>query len=124
MLYNTLPTPDRSQTQLAYKLKYYPKVSLSPSAKKFIWNTLHVGYTKALLMEHINHDRSKLFFRGQYIPIVWEFNNIPTEEEWNKYKDTDYIAVEYRKSALIPGKYVAILSFSTRPQPKSLLDTF
>jgi len=116
MLYHALPSPDRSQTQLAYKLKYYPKISLSPAARKFIWHTIHIVYTKALLLEHVNADRSQLFFRGTYIPIVWEFNNIPTEEEWNKYKDTDYIAVEYRKSALIPGKYVAILSFSNGPR--------
>jgi hypothetical protein len=115
MLYRPLATPDRSQTQLAFKLRYYPRRALNSNACKFIWNTIHITLTKAQVIEHLNADRTAIFFRGQYIPIVWQFNNIPTEGEWNKYHDSDFIDIEYRKSALIPGKYVAIFSFSNRP---------
>jgi hypothetical protein len=115
MLYHALPVPDRHQTQLAYKLKYFPRRALNPNACKFIWHTIHIAYTKAGLLEHLNSERTKLYFRGQEVPIVWEYNNIPTVQEWDKYPDTDFIAVEYRKTALVEGKYVAILSFSTRP---------
>lgn len=115
MLYRPLATPDRSQTQLAFKLKYYPRRALNSNACKFIWNTIYLTLTKAQVLEHLNEDRTAIFFRGQYVPIAWEFNNIPTEEEWNKYRDSDFIAIEYRKSAVIPGKYIAILSFVARP---------
>ena len=110
MLFKPMAVPNRAETQLAYKLKYFPRFQLSDAAQRLLFRTRIVHLTKALVLEHINRERTHLFFGGKEYKIVWAHNNIPTEQERDKLSDDQNITVELRKSPAIPEKYVAIFS--------------
>lgn len=112
MLFKPMAVPNRTETQLAYKLKYFPSAFLSDAAQRLIFRNHIVHLTKALVLEHINRERTHLFFGGKEHKIVWAHNNIPTEQEWEKLSDDQNITVELRKSPAIPEKYVAIFSIT------------
>mgnify|MGYP000750750490 CR=1 FL=1 len=110
MLVKPMAVPNRAETQLAYKLKYFPSAFLSAAAQRLLFRNHIVPLTKALVIEHINTARTHLFFGGKEYKIVWAHNNIPTEQEWEKLSADQNIVVELRKSPAIPERYVAIFS--------------
>ena len=112
MLFKPMAVPNRAETQLAYKLKYFPLQQLSAAANRLLFNNNIVHLTKGLVLEHINTERTHLFYQGKEYKIVWAHNNIPTEQEWNKLTLEQSITVELRKSPAIPEKYVAIFSLT------------
>lgn len=112
MLFKPMAVPNRAETQLAYKLKYFPSSQLSNAAQRLLFHNHTVPLTKALVIEHINAARTHLFFGGKEYKIVWAHNNIPTEQEWDKLSADQNIMVELRKSPAIPEKYVAIFSIT------------
>ena len=112
MLFKPMAVPNRAETQLAYKLKYFPRFYLSVAAQKLIYREQTLHLTKATALEHINRELTHLFYRGIEYKIVWAHNNIPTEQEWEKLSADQNITVELRKSPAIPEKYVAIFSIT------------
>jgi len=57
---------------------------------------------------------------GQEYEIVWSYNNIPTEIEWNGKTPRYLVRTEFRHSTVLP-KPVVILSFNL-PSSLSLED--
>lgn len=110
MLFKPMAVPNRAETQLAYKLKYFPRFQLSAAAQRLIYKDESLCLTRATVLEHLNKELTHLLYCGKEYKIVWAHNNIPTEQEWEKLSPAQYVAVELRKSPAIPEKYVAIFS--------------
>lgn len=111
-LYKKLAAPDAAETQLAYKLRYWPGSMLGWKAQKLCSIKPILLRMKHEILEHCNAELTKLFDYGQEWEIVWRFNNIPTEMEWNKLCDEARIFVEFRDYWIKGKKHsVAILSF-------------
>ena len=102
---------DRQQTQLAYKIKYFPYDDLSQTAKDLIpWK--HHTYIKKIDIElHCNETKEAMYYKGRLYRIVWAYNSIPTEAEWNKRSDQELIRCEFRYSPAIPEGKIILLSF-------------
>lgn len=110
-LFQSLPDPDYQKTMLAYRVKHWPMSELSPVAKsKLISNKLKY-LPKWQVLECCNEERTHMFVAGRRYAIAWAWNNIPTEQEWDKKSDNYLIRVELRCSPLIKEGYVALLSF-------------
>lgn len=112
MLFKPMAVPNRAETQLAYKLKYFPSVFLSAAAKKLVYSTQSVVMSKAAILYRTDPPHDFIQFDNKAYKIVWAFNNIPTEEEWDKFSDSKGIHIEFRKTPAVPEKYVAIFSFT------------
>ena len=110
-LFNALTVPNRHKTQLAYRIKYWPKHELSDAAKELICFSKKVYMSKAEIEEHCSEDKTVLSRQARDYAIVWAYNNVPTGEEWNKVANKRLIAVELRSSPAIDKFSVAILSF-------------
>ena len=118
MLFKSLLKPDRQQTQLAYKVKYFPFHELSPAAKELIVWGRTVYFRKQELEDRLNEAKTLLTYNGKDYVILWAYNNIPTEQEWDGKSESFLIRVELRASPAIPEFAVAILNFelaSSRP---------
>lgn len=118
MLFKSLLKPDRQQTQLAYKVKYFPFAELSPAAKELIVWGKTVYFRKQELEDRLNEAKTLLTYNGKDYVILWAYNNIPTEMEWDGKSESFLIRVELRASPAIPEFAVAILNFelaSSRP---------
>lgn len=114
MLFNKLPAPDRSRTQLAYMLNYYPAALLPPTtATNFIAWSKRTMMTKTKLLAMCNEELTTLRIPSSHLDfkIQWAFNNIPTELEWERKGGGYLIGVELRLSA-VTGP-IALLSFGT-----------
>lgn len=110
-LFRKLPSPDRQQTQLAYRIKYWPWHELAKSARELV-NYRQGIYLKVKQLElACNLEMTKLTLSRREWLIVWAYNNIPTEVEWAKQNSERLIRVELRCSVAIPEHAVAILSF-------------
>jgi hypothetical protein len=111
MLFNKVT--DRTRTQLAYKLNYYPAEHL-PDKTKVDWlvsNRVRYFKKKDLLLlcdEDLTTITTKLGSPISY-KINWAFSNIPTEQEWDKKSDGYIIRCEFRMTH-VTGP-VCILSF-------------
>lgn len=100
---------DRTQTQLAYKLKYFPFASVPPAGRKLVSMRRIMTVTKAQLIEHMDETKCDLFMSKRNWNIVWAYNNIPTEQEWNKIPLHAKFLVELRASPAIDCFAVAII---------------
>ncbi len=112
MLFKPMAVPNRTETQLAYKLKYFPSAFLSAAAKRLIYKTEKLSFPKGILAKYLDPVDPYFLASGKDYKIVWAFNNIPTEQEWNKLSEDQDITIELRKSPAIPEKYVAIFSLT------------
>lgn len=119
MLFKHLPKPDRQQTMLAYRIKYWPFSELSPAAKALIVANKKIYMPKYKVLSQCNETLETLERNGNQFQIVWAFNNVPTEKEWDGKSDSYLISVDFRWSAAIPGGRVALLSFEL-PSSRSL----
>ena len=102
---------DRTATQLAYSVNYYPWAALVPAAKSLVSWRRYFCIRKADFLQLLNEEKTKLLFNKREYQIVWEFNNIPTETEWNKKTPSYLLSVDLRFSPAIKGMAVAIISF-------------
>lgn len=103
-------TPDRSQTQFAYRLKYWPYRELSAHERSQLKQSKRCLVDKATLEDRVNHNKTTVFWGDRTYVIVWEHNNTPTETEWLAKAGRGLI-MELRSSPVIPEYSVAILSF-------------
>ena len=110
-LFLTLPEPDRQQTQLAYRIKYWPLAELSAAAIELIRMHKRFSIEKRVIVACCDESKNTLTWRGRIYSIVWAYNNMPTEMEWDKVEESRFITMELRTSPAIAGYYVAILSF-------------
>lgn len=115
MLYKKLAKPNASQTQLFYKLQYWPSWLLSVKAKQLCHYRNGIVFPKHTLLACMNEELTHIYMPGfagtRSYKIVWAFNNIPTEQEWDKKSDDYLISVEFRTFVHCQHEPVAILSF-------------
>ena len=114
-LFKFLSIPDRKQTQLAYRIKYWPKAELSDNAKELVCWSKTVYMRKRQILAACSCELEMLEYKGRNFKIVWAYNNIPTELEWNGKTDEFLIRVELRCSPAIDDFAVAILNFELQP---------
>ena len=106
-LFQSLPKPDRTKTQLVYEACYYPPEKLT-EYHKVCW-AKHLYLTKETILERredaqLYHPSSGMF------PIAWLYNNVPSELEWNGFNPLWKFHVYLRISPLIPnGGRVALI---------------
>lgn len=110
-LFKTMPAPDRHQTQLAYRVHYWPHSELSESAKELIHWRKRIYLTKAQILDSCNADLNILHRSGTDWRICWAYNNMPTQQEWDRCGESRLISVELRVSPAIQERAVAILSW-------------
>lgn len=92
MLYNpdTVNTPDRTKTMLAFHAKFTKYDELTPAAKSLIVWRMAMRLTKHRILACCNEEKTHLILPTgangtlQSYQIVWENNNYPTWEEWIK----------------------------------------
>ena len=111
MLFKTLFKPDRQQTQLAYRVKYWPYHELSDAARKLISYKKTCYLSKDMIESNCDEAKTTLFWKERSYKIVWAFNNPPTEQEWRNKTDRFHIRAEFRSSPAIPEFAVVILNF-------------
>lgn len=124
-LFRTLPAPDRQQTQLAYKVKYFPQSQLTPGALDLICWKKTTYLPKHAIIAACTDDLNFLTIKGRVYKIVWAYNCIPTEQEWNGKTDKFLIRIELRCSPAIAEYAVAILNFELplrKPGIKTIAD--
>ena len=124
-LFKILETPDRQQTQLAYKVKYFPQSQLTPGALDLICWKKSAYMHKHTILAACTDDLNFLTIKGRVYKIVWAYNCVPTEQEWNGKSDSFLIKVELRCSPAIPEYAVAILNFELpfrTPSIKTIAD--
>lgn len=111
MLFKTLSKPDRQQTQLAYRIKYWPYDRLSDAAKELISYKRHIYMRKDDIEHCLTDGMQKMLVNHREYTIVWAYNNIPTEQEWQAKSDGYLVKTEIRFSPAIPELAVIILNF-------------
>lgn len=104
---------DRKDSSFAYALNYYPFFLLSEAQLKLIFYKKEIWTTKHQLLSRC--DETKCFLvapkSDSLYKIHWAFNNIPTEEEWNKLTDCSTFCIEFRVSPACEGEgRVAIIT--------------
>ena len=110
-LFQSLPDPDYQKTMLAYRVKHWPYSELSSAAKNKIISHRMKYIPKRDILAACNEERTHMFVGNRRYAIAWAWNNVPTEQEWDKKSDSYLIRVELRCSPLIKEAYVALLSF-------------
>jgi len=110
-LFKQMLVPDRQQTQLAYRVKYWPFRELSPAAKELIAYRKFSFMSKQMVVDRCSEDLTDFIVKGRSYKIVWAYNNQPTQQEWEATHDKRQINVELRCSAAIDSFAVAILSY-------------
>lgn len=110
MLYQKQVTSDRSKTQLAYKLRYWPGHMLGTEARKFCTVQSPTTVTKQRLEDMLNEELTHIFVGNPALRIVWAFNNIPTEKEWTSKAPNHPIRMEVRTFRHASMEPVCILS--------------
>lgn len=105
------PNVNRQHSQLAYKVRCFPYVTLTDAGKRLIVWKRRFKMHKARILEACNEDKTKIWITGKEYHIVWAYNNVPTEVEWDKKSPEFIIDVEIRVSPAIPEGAVAILDF-------------
>lgn len=121
-LFKLLSKPDRQQTQLAYMLRYWPYAELPRAGRELLRKQVKRYLHKQTVLAGVSPDGLSLSWHGRDYRIVWAYNNVPTETEWNNRDALSFIACEFRTSPAIEGFAVVILSFdlpSTRLIPHS-----
>ncbi len=110
-LFKHMTAPDRQQTQLAYRVKYWPYKELSAAAKELVAYHKFVVLTKELILARCSDDLCDFTYNMRPYKILWAYNNQPTQQEWEASDGKRQINVELRCSAAIDSFAVAILSF-------------
>ena len=111
MLFN--PIHDPSQTQFAYRLRYWPANDLLIAATKLITWSRRMVHDKESLEAMLDETNNYYLFddpktgRLREYKIVWLYNNIPTEDEYARMESFN---IELRASPVFPEYGLCILS--------------
>ena len=101
MIYNQIN--DRSKTRLAYQISYYPGCA----SRLISWEKIEI-WSKTKIWTRVNELHTHILGPdGQDYKVHWEYNNIPTEAEWLKWKGCEPFLIYFRRSPVCGA--VAIL---------------
>lgn len=109
MLYNRVD--NRQATQLAYKIKFFPWLELTAGAAQLVCWHKNIYMRKSEILAACDENLTKLRRGTRDYKIVWAYNNIPTQQEWERKTDSFLIRTEFRCSPAIPEYAVVILNF-------------
>lgn len=97
---------DRQETRLAYQASYFPIERIRRKVHKIVWDRFYclrpeefelLCNAELTLVQLPKTDKLP-----QEFAIHWEYNCIPTEEEWNRIvRNGTMISINYRISPLI-----------------------
>ena len=102
---------DRKQTQLAYRVKFFPWQVLTEAAKELVTRRAHTYMRKAKFLSNCNEELTTFYYDNIHYTIVWEYNNIPTRAEWERRTDGYLVHLDMRISPAVDCHAVAIISF-------------
>lgn len=102
---------NRQYTQLAYKVRCYPWHDLPQAGKDLTRWHRKLILRKSEVLTMLDESMEHFIHEGRMYRIVWAYNNVPTEQEWNKKSDSWLVTIELRSSAAIPEVQVAIFNF-------------
>lgn len=102
---------DRTATQLAYKVRCFPWAQVPAAGKELVSWRRGLYLTKAQILLALDEDMTKLVFKLRDYTVVWAFNNIPTEQEWERKSDTFLIYADFRFSPAVKEHAVVVLDF-------------
>jgi len=92
----------RLDSTVAYAVTYYPWSRLSVHTTKLIAWQKTVVFQKSELILEMDEDLLNIFFPGDRTKFVvkWEYNNVPTKEQWDALDQDQFIRVQFRISSL------------------------
>src|SRR6187399_899445 len=92
----------RLDSTVAYAVTYYPWSKLSVHTTKLIAWQKTVVFVKSELILEMDDDLLNIFFPGDRTKFVvkWEYNNVPTKEQWDALDQDQFIRVQFRISSL------------------------
>ena len=95
-------TQSRLDSTVAYAITYYPWSKLSTHTTKLIAWQKTVVFVKSELILEMDEDLLNIFFPGDRTKFVvkWEYNNVPTKEQWDALDQDQFIRVQFRISSL------------------------
>lgn len=106
----TSPMHGRQHTMIAYTVNYYP--SYKAEKTKLIYWHKEILVNKVELLAQCNEDLTHMSLvhtdpstarLDEMFLIHWEYNNIPTQEEWSKMQEHSTFRLEYRVSPAAEG---------------------
>ena len=109
MLYN--PINNRQSTQLAYKIKFFPWQELTGGAKKLVCWHKNICMRKSDILAACDESLNTMTRGTRDYKIVWAYNNMPTQQEWERKSAGFILRAEFRSSPAIPDFAVVILNF-------------
>ena len=92
----------RLDSTVAYAVTYYPWSKLGQHTTKLIAWQKTVVFVKSELILEMDDDLLNIFFPGDRTKFVvkWEYNNVPTKEQWDALDQDQFIRVQFRISSL------------------------
>lgn len=101
-----------NSSQLDYKLTYWPRHMLGPQARSLIYQeTGPRPIRKENFLAGCNSDLTKFTNLDTTYKIVWLFNNVPSQEEWERKSGSYLLTVSTREFKHSSREDVIILSF-------------
>ena len=101
-----------TQSQLDYKLTYWPRHMLGSVARSLIFEeTGPRVLRKENFLAGCNETMTHFTNLDDEFKIVWLFNNVPSKDEWERKSPTYLLTVSTRKFRHADRKDVIILSF-------------
>ena len=92
-------------TTIAYQVMFYPWSKLSVNAERAIAWHKSLVVTKEKLLDMLDEEQTEIYLSpcDEAFDVRWEYNNIPTQEEWKALSDKTQIRVQFRISSIAGG---------------------
>jgi len=103
----------KHDTTIAYQVGFYSWARLSSAARRAVAWHKTIVVSKEKLLGMLDESQVEIFANGddKGFKIRWEYNNIPTQEQWHNVPLNSVIRVQFRISSLIGDSgRVAILT--------------
>ncbi len=111
-----------TSSQLEYKLTYWPRHMLGPSARRAIFEeTGPRALRKENFLAGCNEELTHFTNLDDKFKIVWLFNNIPSRDEWERKSGSYLLTVSTRKFRNANMEDVIILSFCSPFEAKAAM---
>lgn len=110
MLFNS-NSPDNAL--LLLRTSCWPDRLLGTETRKHIGYQRWLIYTKRKFLAYLSADLCTFQHNGASYQVKWALNAIPSEDEWERRLETDFLKIELRTSHLLQ-KPVAIIEWQSR----------
>lgn len=100
-----------TRAQLNYRVNFWPFGQLGAGAKDLIMFNRIVYLRKRTICDSLDDDMNTLFYNAKEYKVVWAYNNVPSQAEWEGKSGKYLVRCEFRTSPVLE-KPIVILSFS------------